>query len=179
MKKNSAWAVMTMICPALSALALEVGEPAPSFRAPATGGETISLEDLRGKWVVLYFFPKADTPGCTKQSCSLRDGYADLQDKGVTLVGASRDTMEAQEAFKEKYNLPFPLIADAAGPVGPAYGVLGKFLPITRRKTFIINPDGNIAHIFDKVDVGQHQVEVLKVIEDLQEKWGADASKSG
>jgi peroxiredoxin Q/BCP len=168
MSKKTTWTVAGVLGSAVSALALEVGDPAPNFTAPATGGEPVSLEALRGQWVVLYFYPKADTPGCTKQSCSLRDGYADLKDLGVTLIGASLDDLEAQEAFKKKYNLPFPLIADKDGKVVAAYGVRGRVLPMAQRKTFVIDPNGNIAHVFDNVDVGRHQEEVLEVIRKLQ-----------
>jgi peroxiredoxin Q/BCP len=151
-------------------MALSVGDPAPTFEAPATGGETISLESMRGKWVVLYFYPKADTPGCTRQSCSLRDGYQDIMAAGAIVLGVSRDTVDAQEAFKKKYNLPFPLIADADGTVAPAYGVLPKLVPLAKRKTFIIDPDGKIAHVFSKVDVARHNDEVLAVLDRLRQE---------
>lgn len=147
---------------------LAAGDPAPAFSATATSGETISLEDQAGKWVVLYFYPKADTPGCTKQACSLRDGNDLLKEMGAVVIGASMDDLAAQQRFKEKYNLNFELIADNEGVVTEAYGVKNFTRLIAQRKTFIINPEGVIAYIFDKVKVSDHANEVAEKLKELQ-----------
>lgn len=159
------------------AMALEVGSTAPDFSGPATGGVTLSLSALRGQWVVLYFYPKADTPGCTAQSCSLRDGYADLQERGAKVIGVSLDSLDKQEAFQEKHNLPFPLIADTDKEIARAYDVLAPLSLFTQRKTFIIDPDGTLAHIFDRVDVHNHDQEVLKELVRLQEARGGGSAE--
>ena len=152
----------------LAARAVNVGEAAPAFSAKATGGKTLQLSDFKGKWLALYFYRKADTPGCTKESCSLRDGFKDLQALGVTILGASVDDVEDQEAFKKKYNLPFDLLADTSKEVAKSYGSLGIAGLVASRKTFIINPEGKVAHIFENVNVGKHSTEVLEKVKELK-----------
>ena len=148
--------------------AVEIGNVAPDLEFTLTGDKTASLSDYEGKWVVLYFYPKSDTPGCTKQACSLRDDYSALQDLNAVVLGASVDTLEAQENFKEKFELPFNLIADDQKKLAQKFNVLRDDRPMAQRKTFIINPHGNIAYIFDVVKTATHYQEVAEVLEELQ-----------
>jgi peroxiredoxin Q/BCP len=152
----------------LAARAVNAGDPAPAFSSPATGGKTLQLSDFKGKWLALYFYPKADTPGCTKESCSLRDGYQDLLAAGVQIVGSSTDNVAAQEAFKTKYNLPFDLLADTTKAVARSFNSLGLGGLMSSRKTFLINPEGVVVHVFDKVDVASHSAQILAKVKELQ-----------
>jgi peroxiredoxin Q/BCP len=147
---------------------LEVGDTVPSVTAPDSEGRDVALEDFRGKWVVVYFYPKADTPGCTKQACSLRDGYSALQEAGAVVLGVSVDSVDDQAGFKTKYELPFTLLADKNKEVAKAFGVLARGGWMARRQTFIIDPDGNVAHIIERVNVGEHDDEVLAALKKLQ-----------
>lgn len=161
-----------------------IGKPAPDFSALATSGKTIKLSDLKGSWVVLYFYPKSFTPGCTAEACALRDSYDKITDIGVVLssdedkkhstdvviLGVSTDSIETQNKFKAEYKLPFDLLSDKEKIISKAYDVLGMTGMAAQRKTFIINPEGNIAYIFDKVDAGKHDQEVMKVLEELMSK---------
>jgi peroxiredoxin Q/BCP len=146
------------------------GSPAPHFSLPGGSGNTVSLADFAGKNVVLvYFYPKDDTPGCTKEACSLRDGWSALQTAGVVVLGISRDGAESHAAFASKYKLPFELLTDADHAVHVAYGAWGQNPnPIwgvgPLRKSFLIGKDGNILHVFDKVDTEHHADEVLKAL---------------
>jgi len=144
--------------------ASEISGMAPDFTASATGGKTVTLASLRGQWVILYFYPKADTPGCTKEACSLRDGFADITKAGAVILGVSLDGVDALEKFKEKYHLPFELLSDSDKKLSKAYGVLAPGGLFALRRTFIINPEGRIVHLFKEVDVAAHSAEVLAVI---------------
>jgi thioredoxin-dependent peroxiredoxin len=131
------------------------GELAPDFDAPTATGKSLKLSSLRGHPVVLYFYPEADTPGCTVESKGFRDIYADLQRKHVAVVGVSCDPVDKQCAFAEKYSLPFPLVADASKAVATAYGVLrpsGR----ARRVTFFLGADGKIQEIVDVSEASRH-----------------------
>ncbi len=146
----------------------EVGSPAPAFALPDMQGNQTSLEQFRGRKVVLYFYPKDDTPGCAKEACSFRDAHAEYQEKGIVVLGVSLDDEASHRAFAEKYQLPFTLLADTNHVVSEAYGVYGeqewqgkKFLGLAR-KTFLIDEQGVIVKIFDKVDVEAHSREVLE-----------------
>lgn len=135
------------------------GEPAPDFDAPTHDGNRLKLSALRGHPVVLYFYPAADTPGCTSESKGLRDIYPQLKAKQVEVVGVSTDTVGAQCNFAEKYSLPFPLVADDAKKVGAAYGVLnpnGR----ARRVTFFIAPDGKVSEVLDTSNAAAHVTKV-------------------
>lgn len=143
------------------------GSKAPDFSLKSDNGESIKLSDYKGKKVVLYFYPKDDTPGCTAEACSFRDGFSEIQKKGAVILGVSTDSVESHKKFKEKYHLNFPLLSDADKKVVNAYGVwkeknmYGKKYMGIERTTFIIDEDGEIKKIFPKVKVERHYDEVL------------------
>ena len=146
---------------------MEVNDKAPEFTLPDENGNPISLEQFRGKDVVLFFYPRANTPGCTIEACGFRDSYTKLQKAGLIVLGISPDTPSAQKKFKEKYDLPYTLLADAEKEVATKFGVLkeknmyGKKVMGIERTTFLIDPKGKIAHIFPKVKPEGHAEEVL------------------
>jgi thioredoxin-dependent peroxiredoxin len=141
---------------------------APDFKLKNQNGETVKLSEQRGKKIALYFYPKDDTPGCTKQACSLRDGFKDLQKAGITVYGVSMDTEAKHQKFIAKYDLPFDLLIDEDHKIADKYGAYGekKFMGRTYdgilRKTFLIDENGKIKKIFEKVKVDEHASEVLK-----------------
>jgi peroxiredoxin Q/BCP len=152
---------------------LKIGDPAPMFTATTTDGNTVKLSDYFGKKLVLYFYPMDDTPGCTKQACSLRDHNQEIQDKGAAVLGVSTQDVESHRRFTSKYQLNFPLVADADGAIGKAYGAIGSggivsaamnLLGMANRVTFIIDESGHIAHIIDKPDCAHHAEEVLQLL---------------
>ena len=149
---------------------LEVGKKAPDFTLKDQGGNKIKLSDYKGKPVVLYFYPKDDTPGCTKEACSFRDNFGMFKRKGIEVLGVSIDNEKSHVKFKEKYNLPFTLLSDSDKKVVEKYGVwieknmYGKKKWGTARKTFLIDEDGKIKHIFNKVKTDIHAQEVLEVM---------------
>lgn len=149
----------------------QIGEKAPSFILLSTEGKEISLDDFKGKKVVLYFYPKDDTPGCTKEACSFRDNLARVKKKGVVVFGISADTVKSHQKFTEKYDLNFPLLSDETKEVLNAYGVwkkksyMGKFYMGIERTTFIIDEQGKIIRIFPKVKVDGHVEEILRALE--------------
>jgi len=142
---------------------LKIGDPAPSFRLKDETGQWRELSEFKGKKIALYFYPKDNTPGCTSQACSFRDGYDTLQAAGIVVLGISYDSPESHRQFKEKHRLPFPLLSDEDKQVARAYGAYGgllKFL-MPRRYTYLIDEEGRIVHIFKKVDVNRQAEEVL------------------
>lgn len=148
-----------------------IGKPAPDFTLPSTTGETISLKQFKGKkTVVLYFYPKDETPGCTKEACAFRDIYGDLDRQGVVLLGVSTDNMESHLAFRDHHKLPFPLLADEDAAVSKLYGVYkqknlyGKKYMGIERTTFVIDKTGRIAQIWPKVKVDGHIQDVLEFV---------------
>ena len=151
-------------------MAVEQGSAAPDFSLMATGGKTISLKDLRGKKVVLYFYPKDDTPGCTKEACNFRDGITAIEKAGAVVLGVSPDDIKSHEKFQAKYKLPFTLLADHDHHTAEAYGVwkgksmYGRKYMGIERTTFIIDGAGKIARIFEKVKVDGHHEEVLAAL---------------
>lgn len=152
----------------MSALAL--GDAAPAFSLQTTEGKTVRLSDFKGKTVVLYFYPKDDTPGCTKEACDFRDAQAQFGKADAVVLGVSKDSTASHERFAKKYGLPFLLLSDPDASVGEAYGVYKKksmygrsFLGI-ERTTFIIDPRGRIAAIFPKVNVNGHAETVLEAV---------------
>jgi peroxiredoxin Q/BCP len=157
---------------AMSAHASELapGTPAPAFTLKDQDRKTIRLEDFRGRWVVLYFYPKDDTPGCTTESCNFRDDLPKLRSLGVQILGISVDDTESHARFAKKYSLPFPLLADDGGAVATAYGSLFSLGPIkrARRHTFIIDPQGKIARIYRDVDPNEHSRQIMRDVKELQ-----------
>lgn len=154
-------------------MSAEVGKPAPDFTLPTDGGGTVSLKDLRGKKVVVYFYPKDDTPGCTKEACGFRDSMPDFGAVDAEIVGISKDSVAKHDKFKAKYDLPFTLGADQDGSVTEAYGVwveksmYGKKSMGIERSTFLIDRDGKIAKVWRKVKVPGHVDEVLEAAKTL------------
>lgn len=151
-------------------LKLQEGDAAPNFSAAASGGGTVSLADLRGKNVILYFYPKDDTPGCTKEACAFRDHWDDFKKAGAVVLGVSTDKVKSHDKFVEKYKLPFTLLADEDKSIVQAYGVWGPktFMGVkytgTSRVTFLIGPDGKIKKIWPKVKPAEHAQEVLAAL---------------
>ncbi len=151
-------------------LKLTEGRKAPAFTAETNGGGTISLKDLKGKHVVLYFYPKDDTPGCTKEACGFRDAWKHFEKKGAVVLGVSPDSVKKHDKFVEKFALPFTLLADVDKKIVEAYGVWGKKKFMGReymgvyRVTFLIDPDGKIKKIWPNVKPDLHAAEVLKAI---------------
>lgn len=149
---------------------LHEGDMAPDFRLQNDEGQEVSLSGYRGRKVVLYSYPKDDTPGCTKEACSFRDGIAQIQERGAVVLGLSTDSVESHKAFKEKYNLNFPLLADVNKDVVQKYGIwkeknmYGRTYMGIERTTFLINEEGRIERIFPKVDVEVHYQEVLDAL---------------
>jgi peroxiredoxin Q/BCP len=148
---------------------LVVGQPAPEFELPDQDGQLHSLEDYRDRWVVLYFYPKDDTPGCTTEACEFRDNIFAFQKLKVQILGVSLDDVASHKRFAEKHRLPFPLLADPEGTSAEAYGVKTKFAGMTlaKRQTFIIDPDGILAKHYETVKPATHSAEVLAELETL------------
>jgi peroxiredoxin Q/BCP len=149
----------------------EVGQPAPDFTLPSTEGTDVSLSSFRGKQaVVLYFYPKDDTPGCTKEACSFRDLRSLFNANGAEILGVSPDTLKSHKKFQDKYQLTFPLLADADHAVAEQYGVwqlkkfMGRQYMGIARTTFVIGPDGNIKAVFPNVKVEGHADKVLEAL---------------
>lgn len=148
--------------------AVEPGQPAPDFKALSTAGREVSLADFAGDWLVVYFYPKSFTPGCTAESCSLRDGYADIQALGARILGVSLDGLETQQKFKAEYNLPFDLLSDEHGEMAKAYDALGFGGFMAKRVTFIINPQGTVVKVLDQVKTGDHDTQVAAALREAQ-----------
>lgn len=144
-----------------------VGLPAPDFEAPNQDGETVRLSDLRGQSVVLYFYPKADTPGCTKQACGIRDRSSEYEGLGAVVLGISPDPPKRLRRFASKYGLPFTLLSDPDHGIARAYGAakrgstLGRARSTTQRSSFVIAPDGLVRHVFPNVSPTEHDEIVL------------------
>jgi thioredoxin-dependent peroxiredoxin len=147
-------------------LRLKEGDKAPEFNAVTQAGEKVALSDYRGKKVVLYFYPKDDTPGCTKEACGFRDEFAVFQKQGAVVLGVSTDSAKSHAKFAEKYKLPFTLLADEDKQIVSAYGVwgqksfMGRKYFGTHRVTFLIGPEGRIERIWPEVKAAQHATEV-------------------
>lgn len=146
---------------------LKEGDIAPDFTTRDANGNPVKLSDFRGQKVVLYFYPKDDTPGCTKEACSFRDSHTQFEDENIKVLGVSLDDETSHQAFASKFSLPFTLLSDTDHSVSDAYGVYGeqrwgdkKFMGVAR-KTFLIDEEGRIKKVFDKVNVEQHSDEVL------------------
>ena len=152
---------------------MRVGQEAPDFTLPDQDGNEVTLSEVRGQTVVLYFFPKADTPGCTAQACGVRDHRNDYENTGSRVIGVSPDTVTAQRKFAEKYGLDFTLLADENHEVADLYGVwgekqmYGKTYMGATRATFLIDPDGKVARVFPKVSPKTHDEVVLEALGEL------------
>ena len=149
---------------------VEEGKPAPEFELTSDSGETVKLSDLRGKQVVLYFYPKDDTPGCTTQACGIRDVYGEFEQTGAVVLGVSPDDERSHVKFKEKYDLPFTLLADEDHRVSEEYGLWGeksymgmKYMGV-ERSTFVIDEDGNVKRVMRKVKPDTHADDVLETL---------------
>ena len=140
------------------------GEKAPEFTLENDAGETVSLSDFHGKPVVLYFYPKDDTPGCTRQACGIRDAWSEFQSAGAEVFGISADTQTSHEKFKSKYELPFTLLADPEHRLGEPYGVAREGKNSYERSTFVIDADGNVARVMRRVNPDRHADEVLAAL---------------
>ncbi|MFQ5547576.1 MAG: peroxiredoxin [Woeseia sp.] len=140
------------------------GDPAPGFELQDQDGQLHSLEDYRGKWVTLYFYPKDDTPGCTTEACEFRDNIFAFKELDCQILGVSLDDVVSHKAFADKHDLPFPLLADADGTTSDAYGVKTRKFGMTmaKRQTFIIDPNGRVAKHYAKVDPDTHSQQVLE-----------------
>ena len=154
----------------MAAPILKVGDDAPTFTLPDSLGNQVSLNDYKGKWVVLYFYPKDDTPGCTTEACHFRDDFKSLEAIGAKVIGVSIDDSFSHKKFAEKYNLPFPLLSDASGEVASRYGALNNFLVIklAKRYTYLINSQGKIAKIYLSVDTSKHSQEIIDDLKGLK-----------
>ncbi|MDT4895467.1 MAG: thioredoxin-dependent peroxiredoxin [Acidobacteriota bacterium] len=151
---------------------LKEGDAAPDFQTRDENGQEVKLSDFRGQKVALYFYPKDDTPGCTKEACSFRDNYSTVEESGIKVLGVSLDTEASHQAFISKYDLPFTLLSDTDRSVSEAYGVYGeqtwgdkKYMGVAR-KTFLIDEEGKIKKVFDKVNVEAHVDEVVEAFRD-------------
>lgn len=149
---------------------LKAGDKAPEFIATDETGQTIRLTDFQGRKLIIFFYPKADTPGCTTESCNLRDNYKKLKDSGFEIIGISADSIKQQQKFKNKYSFPYPLIPDSEKIIINKYGVwglknfMGKEYYGILRKTFIINEEGEIALIIDQVNTENHSAQILELL---------------
>ncbi|MCX7628323.1 MAG: peroxiredoxin [Methylophilaceae bacterium] len=147
----------------------QAGQPAPGFTLPDQTGKLHSLTDYRGSWLVLYFYPKDDTPGCIKEACSFRDDLHRIERLGAKVVGISLDDTESHAKFARKYHLPFPLLSDHDGKVADRYGALTHLgiVKLAKRHTYLIGPDGKIVKVYLKVDPSRHSREI---IDDLEQR---------
>lgn len=169
--------LLSVICllPGASPLAradsVSEGDPAPGFELQDQNGDIHSLEDYRDKWVILYFYPKDDTPGCTTEACEFRDSIFEYRKLGCQVLGISLDDQASHKEFADKYGLPFPLLADTKGTTSSAYGVKSKMFGITvaKRQSFLINPKGFVAKHYEDVDPDTHSEHVLADLKALQE----------
>src|SRR5215207_1300129 len=143
---------------------LGAGDEAPDFTLEADSGEVVRLSNLRGKPVVLYFYPKDDTPGCTRQACGIRDSWSEFERAGAEVYGISADSQASHKRFRTKYSLPFPLLADPDRILGEPYGVAQEGKNSYERSTFVIDADGNVSRVLRRVNPDSHANEVLEAL---------------
>jgi peroxiredoxin Q/BCP len=171
MMKNPLTILLTLLgLTAVQAADLAVGQAAPKFKTKTQAGEEFSLESRAGHWTVLYFYPKAETPGCTKQACAFRDNIKKIRDQGADVFGISADTVEAQKKFHDKHHLNFTLLADAKADIIKLYGTKMPVVGLSKRWTFVIDPDLVIRAIEKEVDPVKDADYVAKVITELKTK---------
>ncbi len=157
-------------------MAIQAGEKAIDFVGTLDDGRTVTLDSYRGKKLLLYFYPKDNTPGCTAEACSLRDGYGELQARGVEVLGVSPDSVASHQGFKAKHSLPFPLISDVEHTIAEAYGAWGEKNLYGKksigmiRKSFLIDEQGVVVHVFGRVKTKEHAAQVL---EELEQRSGS------
>jgi peroxiredoxin Q/BCP len=153
-----------------AAFTVRVGDPAPDFTLMDQSGNPVTLSEKRGHWVVLYFYPKDDTPGCTKEACSFRDNIISMQQLDAVVLGISVDTVASHKAFSEKYHLNFPILADNRKAVCRTYGILTSYLglEVASRSTVIIDPQGVVRRLFPSVEPKDHALEIYKALKELK-----------
>ncbi|SDH91993.1 peroxiredoxin [Propionivibrio dicarboxylicus] len=166
------WVSLLLLCSTSAAIAEPIPEPgsiAPAFALFDQNGREITLEGLRGQWVVLYFYPKNDTPGCTEEACNFRDDIAQLMAQGATVLGVSIAETASNAQFAAKYHLPFSLLADRDGAVAKRYGAYADWMVVgfAKRYTFLIDPQGKIAKTYLKVDTSKHSAEIIADLKTL------------
>jgi peroxiredoxin Q/BCP len=156
--------------PAFAAETPRPGQAAPAFNLPDQNGKSHRLADYSGSWVVLYFYPRDDTPGCTKEACSFRDDMQQLEKLGAKVVGVSVDDTRSHAQFAQKYHLPFPLLADKDGNVADSYGALTNLglIKFAKRHTYLIDPQGKIAKTYESVDTSRHSQEIIDDLKRLK-----------
>lgn len=147
---------------------LPVGASAPDFEARDASDQPLLLSSVKGKLAVVYFYPKDETPGCTKQACALRDAYAEYEKSGVTIFGVSRDSEDSHRKFRQSHQLPFPLVADESGAVQEAYGVPSELPGMASRVSFLIDRQGKVAKVWPDVDPALHADQVLTAARELK-----------
>jgi peroxiredoxin Q/BCP len=160
-----------LLCASAARAALPAaGAQAPAFSLADQTGKSRSLAEFRGKWVVLYFYPKDDTPGCTEEACKFRDDIFALEQMGAQVIGVSLDDSASHAQFAKKYNLPFPLLADTSGTVTRSYGALTEGSRYARRYTFLIDPAGKVAKVYTSVETSRHSAEVIADLKRLSKR---------
>ncbi len=175
------WLILFGLIPAVALLVSQmaragelpkVGEAAPDFNLPDQDGKSHQLKDFAGKWLVLYFYPKDDTPGCTQEACAFRDDLSKLTKLGAQVVGVSVDDGASHAEFAKKYHLPFPLLADKSTEVAARYGALMDLavFKIAKRYTFLIDPQGKVAKVYQKVETSKHSTEIIEDLKQLSTK---------
>jgi thioredoxin-dependent peroxiredoxin len=161
--------VLAALCTAQAAETPKTGDKAPAFEAKDQEGNTVKLSDFTGKQaVLLYFYPKDDTPGCTKEACGFRDSMADLKKHGVAVLGVSRDDAESHKKFIAKHNLNFPLLVDTEGRLTETYGAAMQGRPLSRRVSFLISKEGRVVHVTDSPSADKHLAEMKEAVEKLK-----------
>lgn len=165
--KGTLVSILTLLAGSARAAMPAVGQPAPAFQSQDQDGRPVALADFKGHPVVLYFYPKDETPGCTKEACSFRDGYAAIQATGAVILGVSADDVASHKAFAEKFHLPFRLVADPDHRIIDAYGVRMPVLGWAKRTTFLVDASGVIRKVFEGVNPAGHAQEVLAALKSL------------